>query len=95
MSYNPAVQSQNRFQQLHNLLIKPIADLLPTNPNQRVIFIPQDSLFLVPFFALQDANGKYLIEKHTILTAPAIQVLDLTHRQRERGRMGDKGKGEY
>jgi CHAT domain-containing protein/tetratricopeptide (TPR) repeat protein len=82
VSYNPAVQSQNRFQQLHNLLIKPIADLLPTNPNQHVIFIPQGSLFLVPFPALQDTNGKYLIEKHTILTAPAIQVLDLTHKRR-------------
>ena len=82
VSYNPAVQTQNRFQQLHNLLIKPIADLLPTNPNQHVIFIPQGSLFLVPFPALQDANGKYLIEKHTILTAPAIQVLDLTHKRR-------------
>ncbi len=93
MSYNPAVQAQNRFQQLHNLLIKPIADLLPTNPNQRVIFIPQGSLFLVPFPALQDTNGKYLIEKHTILTAPAIQVLDLTHRQRERGRVGEGERG--
>jgi CHAT domain-containing protein len=82
VSYNPAVQTQNRFQQLHNLLIKPIADLLPTNPNQHVIFIPQGSLFLVPFPALQDTNGKYLIEKHTILTAPAIQVLDLTHKRR-------------
>jgi CHAT domain-containing protein/Flp pilus assembly protein TadD len=82
VSYNPAVQTQNRFQQLHNLLIKPIADLLPTNPNQHVIFIPQGSLFLVPFPALQDASGKYLIEKHTILTAPAIQVLDLTHKRR-------------
>jgi len=82
LSYNPAVQAQNRFQQLHNLLIKPIADLLPTNPNQHVIFIPQGSLFLVPFPALQDTNGKYLIEKHTILTAPAIQVLDLTHKRR-------------
>ncbi len=93
VSYNPAVQAQNRFKQLHNLLIKPIADLLPTNPNQRVIFIPQGSLFLVPFPALQDASGKYLIEKHTILTAPAIQVLDLTHRQRERGRVGEGERG--
>ncbi|MGI8504425.1 MAG: CHAT domain-containing protein, partial [Hassallia sp.] len=93
VSYNPAVQAQNRFQQLHNLLIKPIADLLPANPNQHVIFIPQGSLFLVPFPALQDTNGKYLIEKHTILTAPAIQVLDLTHRQRGRGRVGKGERG--
>lgn len=69
------------LQKLHQLLIEPIAEFLPTDPNARVIFIPQESLFLVPFLALQDASGKYLIEKHTILTAPAIQVLDLTYQQ--------------
>ncbi len=67
-----------RLQQLHQLLIAPIADLLPTDPNQRVIFVPQSELFLVPFAALQEQEGKYLIEKHTILTAPSIQVLELT-----------------
>lgn len=36
----------------------------------------------MPFPALVDENGKYLIEKHTILTAPSIQVLDLTHKQK-------------
>jgi CHAT domain-containing protein len=72
------------LQQLHQLLIEPIADLLPSDPNDHVIFIPQGQLFLIPFPALQDKEGKYLIEKHTILTAPAIQVLDLTRKQRER-----------
>lgn len=67
------------LQKLHQILIDPIADLLPTDPNERVIFIPQNELFLVPFPALKDAQGKYLIEKHTILTAPSIQVLGLTH----------------
>ncbi|MEH2145442.1 CHAT domain-containing tetratricopeptide repeat protein [Nostoc sp.] len=76
------VDQKKRSQQLHKLLIDPIADLLPKDPDSHVIFIPQGQLFLVPFPALQNANGKYLIEKHTILTAPAIQVLDLTHQQR-------------
>jgi CHAT domain-containing protein/tetratricopeptide (TPR) repeat protein len=73
-----------RFQQLHQLLIEPIADLLPTDPNARIVFIPQSSLFLVPFPALQGKDGKYLIEKHTILTAPSIQMLELTRKQSER-----------
>jgi CHAT domain-containing protein/tetratricopeptide (TPR) repeat protein len=77
-NHNPALQI------LHQLLIAPIADLLPSDPKQRVIFIPQASLFLVPFPALQNPKGKYLIERHTILTAPAIQVLDLTRKQRQR-----------
>lgn len=70
--------------QLHHLLIQPIADLLPKEPNAKVIFIPQDNLLLVPFQALPDPDGKYLIDRHTILEAPAIQVLDLTHQQRQR-----------
>jgi CHAT domain-containing protein len=65
------------------LAIAPIADLLPTDPNARVIFIPQESLFLLPFPALRDTAGQYLIEKHTILTAPAIDVLTLTNRQHQ------------
>jgi CHAT domain-containing protein len=73
-----------QLQQLHQLLIEPIADQLPTDPNDRVIFMPQAELFLVPFPALKDQQGKYLIEKHTILTAPAIQVLELTRQQRDR-----------
>jgi CHAT domain-containing protein len=73
----------NRLQQLHQLLIDPIADLLPTDPNARVVFIPQNTLFLVPFPALLDASSKYLVEKHTILTAPAIQVLEFTRQRRQ------------
>jgi CHAT domain-containing protein len=79
-----AKDSNIELQRLHQLLIQPIADLLPTDPNTHVVFIPQASLFLVPFAALQDAEGHYLIEKHTILSAPAIQVLDLTRQQRQR-----------
>ncbi|MBD2121526.1 CHAT domain-containing tetratricopeptide repeat protein [Trichocoleus sp. FACHB-262] len=72
------------LQRLHQQLIDPIANLLPKNPNAHVIFIPQGSLFQVPFPALQDANGTYLIQKHTILTAPSIQVLALTRQQQQK-----------
>ncbi|EGK88128.1 CHAT domain-containing protein [Microcoleus vaginatus PCC 9802] len=79
-----STQPQPDLPTLHQLLIEPIASLLPKDPNAHVIFIPQRSLFQVPFPALQDANGTYLIEKHTILTAPSIQVLDLTRQQRQK-----------
>ena len=79
-----AAPVKGRFQRLHELLITPIADLLPKKETERVVFIPQNELFLVPFPALQDEKGKYLIEKHTILTAPSIQILDLTHKQKLR-----------
>jgi CHAT domain-containing protein len=79
-----STQPQPDLPTLHQLLIDPIASLLPKDPNAHVIFIPQGALFQVPFPALQDANGTYLIEKHTILTAPSIQVLDLTRQQRQK-----------
>jgi len=71
------------LQELYQLLIEPIADLLPQDPASRITFIPHESLFLVPFAALQDSSGNYLIEKHTILTAPSIQVLSLTKKQQQ------------
>jgi CHAT domain-containing protein len=68
----------SELKQLHQSLIAPIAQDLPQDPNDRVIFLPQGPLFLVPFAALQDANGQYLIQQHAIATAPSIQTLELT-----------------
>jgi CHAT domain-containing protein len=83
-SNSPSSRLKNRrLRQSYQLLIEPIADLLPTNPESHVIFIPQGPLFLIPFPALQDEQGQYLIEKHTILTAPSIQVLNLTRQARQ------------
>jgi len=88
------LQQENRLRQLHQLLIEPIADLLPTDPEEKVIFLPQGPFFLVPFPALQDESERYLIEKHTILTAPAIQVLQLTREQRKGIGSRESGVGE-
>jgi CHAT domain-containing protein len=82
--------TQGSLKQLHQILIDPIAADLPTDPNQRVIFMPQGELFLLPFVALQNAQGKYLIERHTTSIAPSIQTLDLTHQQA--GRSAKTGK---
>ncbi|MFB2877664.1 CHAT domain-containing protein, partial [Floridanema aerugineum] len=93
IALKPGVNEKQRLQKLHYILIKPIADLLPTDPNNHVIFVPQSALFLVPFVALQDEIGKHLIEKHTILTAPSIQVLELTHAKKAEMQQS-RGAGE-
>ncbi len=64
-----------QLQRLHQLLTQPVADLLPTEADVPIVFIPQGGLFLVPFPALMDAEGQFLISQHTIATAPSIQVL--------------------
>jgi CHAT domain-containing protein/lipopolysaccharide biosynthesis regulator YciM len=75
------VEATDKLRELHKLMIETIADLLPSDPEQRVVFIPQGQLFLVPFAALVDESGMYLIKQHTILTAPSIQMLNLTRQQ--------------
>ncbi|CAD5947516.1 CHAT domain-containing protein [Planktothrix prolifica] len=72
------------LQLLHQILIEPIIDLLPTDANNQIIFIPHYDLFLVPFVALQDSKNRYLIEDYTILTAPSIQVLEITREHQNR-----------
>ncbi len=79
----PATPVNPYLKQLYDLTIAPIAAYLPADPNARVAISPQGSLFLVPFAALQDASGTYLIERHTLLTTPSIQVLDRTHDLRQ------------
>jgi CHAT domain-containing protein len=88
---SPAAPASNtQLQQLHRLLIQPIAASLPTNPNDRVTLIAESSLLLLPFAALQDPAGKHLIEQHTLLSAPSIQVLQLTRQQKNR-QLGSTG----
>jgi CHAT domain-containing protein len=70
-----------QLQQLYQLLIAPIAAQLPQEPGARIVFIPHNALFLVPFAALQNPTGKYLIEQYTIAISPSIQVLQLTQQQ--------------
>ncbi|MEO1348842.1 MAG: tetratricopeptide repeat protein [Cyanobacteria bacterium J06635_15] len=82
-----------RLKDLHQVLIEPIADLLPSDPDANVVFMPQGSLFLVPFAALQDADDTYLIEKHTVLTAPSIQVFGLAAREEAQGRSSEFSDG--
>jgi CHAT domain-containing protein/Flp pilus assembly protein TadD len=86
---NPSTPPTNKelsrhLQQLHGLLIEPIDQWLPEDDTQRVIFIPHRELFRIPFAALRDENGTYLIQKHTILTAPSIQSLALARQHRDR-----------
>ncbi|MFM7788713.1 MAG: CHAT domain-containing protein, partial [Microcystis panniformis] len=66
MSNKYCQKSIECLQKLNQVLIEPIADILPTNPDDHVVFIPDSQLLKIPFAALRDTQGKYLIEKHTI-----------------------------
>lgn len=76
--FSSAGDSVAELTELYDVLIKPIAELLPEDPEETVVFIPHGELFLLPFPALMNGNEEYLIENHTVLTAPSIQVLAVT-----------------
>ncbi|MGB0563947.1 MAG: CHAT domain-containing protein, partial [Spirulinaceae cyanobacterium] len=75
---NASLPGETFSAQMYQLLIAPIAPLLPRDPQAHVTLVPQDALFLIPFAALKDLNGTYLIEQHTLVSAPSVQVLRLT-----------------
>ena len=89
----PPASQTKLLQQLYQVLIQPITHLLPTDPKEPVIFVTPKELFLVPFSALQDERGKYLIEKHTIAKTPSIQLLGLTQQPKKAQKQENKRTG--
>jgi CHAT domain-containing protein len=57
------------------LLPTAVRAFLPADPEQRLIIIPDGPLSNLPFAALVTEQSKYLVEAHTILTAPSIVTL--------------------
>jgi tetratricopeptide (TPR) repeat protein len=67
----------SRLRELHRLLIEPVVDLLPRDPDQPVTLVPDAELYLVPFPALPDTAGRALIERHELSLVPSLDVLRL------------------
>ncbi len=54
-----------------------------------LILVPDDVLWEVPFQALKDSDGHYLIEKHAIFYAPSLTVLrEMRQRESDRSAKG-------
>ncbi len=77
----PAIDA---LRELERLLVQPVERWLPADADKLVIVIPHGPLFLLSFASLLDAQGRFLIEKHTLSYAPAIGVLAYTHEKRDR-----------
>ena len=73
-----------QLRRLHEVLIQPVAHLLPSNPDRLVTIVPHGPLFLVSFAALSSADGRYLVERHTLSYSPSISVLRHTARNHAR-----------
>ncbi|MEM9557433.1 MAG: CHAT domain-containing protein [Acidobacteriota bacterium] len=72
------------LRRLHASLIEPIpAHRLPA-PGQPLTIVPHDALFQLPFGALRDADGRFLIERWPLDSSPSLALLERTTDERER-----------
>jgi CHAT domain-containing protein len=71
---------------LHAWLIDPVAEALPSDPQDLVTFVAMGKLLVVPFAALPDRAGRPLIERHTIAVTPSVQTLLLTEGRDRHGK---------
>ena len=70
--------SQRAWRALYDVLIRPVEHELPTTAGTRITIVPYGPLLGVPFAALRDGQGRYLIERYTIHSVPAAAVLEFT-----------------
>ena len=57
---------------IFDVLIAPVAEYIHAG---HLVIIPHGALHFLPFEALQDREGKYLIEKYDVSYAPSLSVL--------------------
>ena len=76
------------LRELHRVLVEKLERYLPQDPDENIVIVPDGSLFLVPFAALVEADGTYLVERHTISVVPSLGIYALLHK----GQLGQAGR---
>ncbi len=71
----PSAASREAYRTLYRLLWKPVAARIAAEPGMRVTIVPHGPLLAVPFAALIDERGRYLIERHALHYASSGAVL--------------------
>lgn len=66
---------------LHRAIIAPLAADLPARAGARLTIIPHGPLLHLPFAALLDTRGQFLIERYALHYAPSVAVLDAAARR--------------
>jgi CHAT domain-containing protein len=70
-----AIPSRDVYRALYTSLWSPIASFLPAGPDARITIVPHGPLLSLPFAALIDRRGRYLIERHPLHYASSGAVL--------------------
>jgi CHAT domain-containing protein len=84
-----ATRTNYVWRALYDLLVGPVERDLPRAAGARLTIVAHGPLLHVPFAALRDPSGRYLIERYTIHSVPAAAVLQFTNERRQaNGRAG-------
>ena len=67
-----AAREETLLRELHQVLIAPVEEALVGA--EEILIIPHKELFEVPWAALLDSDGHYLIQRHVIRVAPSLRV---------------------
>lgn len=70
------------WRELYGLLIDPVRTALPTTTGALLTVVPHGPLHGLAFAALQNPQGRYLLEDHTLHYAPAGALLSFTSAMR-------------
>ena len=74
---------------LHELLMRPVQAEL--QGKRTVVIVPDGVLWELPFQALTDSNGRYLVEDHAISYAPSLTVLrEMTRVRQQKQRVNSE-----
>lgn len=71
------------WRELYKLLILSVKDSLPP-AGSRLTIVPHGQLFRLSFAALQDQQGRYLVEDYALNYAPSFGVLRLTGERKQK-----------
>ena len=70
---------------LYQALVGPVKDVIK---GTKLIIVPHDCLFFVPFSSLIDENGCYLSEKYQVQIIPSVHTLASSMNDEERNEIG-------
>ena len=69
---NNGIRFRRHASAMHARLLAPIAKHVAVA--RTLVFVPDTTLSSVPFAALIDASGRYVVEQHTVVTSPSAKV---------------------
>jgi len=72
-----------KWHELYSLLIEPVETWLPSKPASLLTIEPYGPLLRLPFAALTDRQGRYLLERFSLHYTPAVSLLQFTQRKKE------------